>query len=313
MVVLLLSVINPKDAWFARFIAELKSRQPDLDLRVWPECGNLDKIEIVLAWLPPLGAMQTFPNLKLIISLGASVDRILVDPDLPLQIPIVRLVSHDKTLQMAEYVTLAVFLFQRRLIEYQALQRSRRWEYLPVPDAQSFTVGILGLGVFGSAVAKKLVAIGFPVRGWSRTPKAIAGVACFYGREQYKLFLSECRVIVCLLPITPETDGILCHDTFSALPLGAYLINVGRGKHLIEADLLSALDEGQIAGACLDVFDSEPLPSEHPFWFHPNIIVTPHISAVGLPDEAADYILDVIMRAQSGRPLGYLVDRNRGY
>jgi glyoxylate/hydroxypyruvate reductase A len=313
MAVLILAEIEPTDAWFTTFIAQLKKNEQNLDLRVWPECGKPEEIEIVLAWWPPLGIMPKFPNLKLIISLGASVDRILVDPDLPDSIPIVRLVSEGKTWQMTEYVTLAVLLFQRRFLEYQALQRSQRWQYLPAPDAIAFTVGILGLGVLGSIVAQKLAAMRFPVRGWSRTPKAIVGVECFHGREQFELFLSQCRAIACLLPITPQTEGILCHETFFALPTGAYLINVGRGKHLVEADLLSALDSGQIAGACLDVFAPEPLPIDHPFWSHPRIILTPHIAAPGQPEELAAHIIDTIKLSRSGRPLEYIIDRNQGY
>ncbi len=224
-----------------------------------------------------------------------------------------RWVSDGKTQQIAEYVTLAILLFQRRFIEYQALHRSQRWEYLPIPDAKAFTVGILGLGVLGSTVAKKLSAMGFSVRGWSRSPKAIAEVECLHGREQFKLFLSKCRAIVCLLPLTPETEGILCHETFCALPTGAYLINVGQGKHLVETDLLSALDSGQIAWACLDVFQKEPLPLEDPFWFHPRIIVTPHIAAVGQPEELAAYIVDTINCSREARPLKNVIDRNRGY
>ncbi|MGK7904125.1 MAG: 2-hydroxyacid dehydrogenase [Hormoscilla sp.] len=312
MAVLLLANIDLEE-WFGQLRAELLKRQPDLDLRIWPECGKLEEIEIVLAWWPPLGVMQKFPNLKLIMSLGASVDRILIDPDLPDRIPIVRLVSEGKILQMTEYVTLAVLLFQRRFIEYQAGMRSRSWSYLPVLEAKTFTVGILGLGEFGSRVAKKLAAMGFTVRGWSRSPQAIPGVECFSGGEQFKMFLSKCRAIVCLLPVTPETEGILCHETFWALPTGAYLINVGQGKHLVEADLLRALDAGQMKSACLDVFHREPLPSDHPFWDHPRIIVTPHISAVGQPGEEADRILDAIDRSREGRPLEYAIDRNRGY
>ncbi|MBD2544862.1 2-hydroxyacid dehydrogenase [Planktothricoides raciborskii] len=313
MAVLILTEIAPTDVWFSNLIAQLKQRQPDINLRVWPECGNLEDIEIVLAWQPPLGVMQNLPNLKLIISLGASVDRILVDPNLPDQIPIVRLVSRGKTLQMAQYVILAVLLFQRRFIDDQQLQRSRQWEYLSVPDAISFTVGILGLGFFGSTVATKLAAIGFPVRGWSRNSQQIEGVESFYGDEQFELFLSQCRAIVCVLPVTSETKGILSNETFSALPQGAYLINVGRGKHLVETDLLSALDSGQIAGACLDVFNTEPLPHDHPFWSHPRIIVTPHIAAEGQPDDVADFILETIAIYKTGQPLKYLVERNRGY
>lgn len=313
MAVLILTEIDLTDPWFSKFIAQLKKRNPDLYLRVWPECGKLDEIEIVLAWYPPPGVMQKFPNLKLIISLGAGVDHILQDPNLPARVPIVRLMYDRLIEQMAQYVTLAILLFQHRFIDYQQLQRSRRWESLPVVNARCFTVGILGLGVFGSTVAKKLAAIGFPVRGWSRNPKQIEGVECFYGYEQLKLFLSQCQAIACLLPLTPETKGILCHETFSALPRGAYLINVGRGQHLVEADLLKALDSGQIAGACLDVFNTEPLPNEHPFWSHPSIIVTPHIAAEGRPDDVADFIVEAIALHNTGQPLKYLVDRTRGY
>lgn len=313
MAVLLLAEIEPTDPWFAEFITQLKTRQPDLELRVWPEWGKLEEIEIVLAWQPPFGVMQRFPHLKLIISLGASVDRILADPDLPAQIPIVRVVSQGKTLQMAEYVTLAVLLFRRRLIEYQELQRSQRWEYLTLPDHSSFVIGVLGLGILGSTTAQTLAAMGLMVRGWSRTPKAIPGVECFHGHEQFNLFLSQCRVIVCLLPLTPQTEGILCHETFSALPQGAYLINVGRGKHLVEADLLNALESGKIAGACLDVVETEPLPRNHPFWSHPRMIITPHIAAEGQPSDVADYVIDLINRYQTGQPLKHLVDRNRAY
>ncbi|MEL7036975.1 MAG: glyoxylate/hydroxypyruvate reductase A [Cyanobacteria bacterium J06592_8] len=224
-----------------------------------------------------------------------------------------RLMQENGQLEMVEYVTLAILLFQRRFIEYQALQRSQRWEYLPAQDARSFTIGILGMGNLGSTVARSLAAMRFPVRGWSRTPKAIAGVECFHGREQFKLFLSKCRAIVCLLPLTPETEGILCHETFSALPTGAYLINVGRGKHLVEADLLKALDSGQIAGACLDVFHQEPLPKDDPFWSHPRILVTPHIAAIGLAEEFAASILDAINCSYEGKPLKNAIDRNRGY
>jgi glyoxylate/hydroxypyruvate reductase len=313
MAVLILTKIEPIDSWFIELSTELKKHKPDLDLRIWPEYGKQEEIEIVLVWWPPLGVMQRFPNLKLIISLGASIEHILIDPELPDNIPIVRLVSEGKTLQMVEYVTLAVLLFQRRFIEYQALQRSQRWEYLPAPDASSFTIGILGIGILGSRVAEKLITFGFPVRGWSRTSKAITGVKCFHGTEQFKLFLKTCQVLVCLLPLTPETEGILCHDTFSALPQGTYLINVGRGEHLVEADLLSALDSGQIAAACLDVFDIEPLPGTHPFWSHPRIVLTPHVSAPGNPDELTNYILNTIDCSQLGKPLKYAIDRSQGY
>ncbi len=313
MAILMIGEIDPFEVWYAALIAELKQGIPNLDLRVWPECGKPEDINVALAWKPPVGILSKFPNLQLIISLGAGVEHILRDPDLPSQIPIARMVYPNQVSQMVEYVTLAVLLFQRGFLDYQQLQQLRRWEYLPAPEAQSFTVGILGLGVIGSAVAKRLREIGLPIRGWSRTPKTIEGVECFHGQEQFPLFLSKCRTLVCLLPLTPETEGILNLETFSALPQGGYVINVARGKHLVEADLLTALDSGQIAGACLDAFSTEPLPETHPFWSHPQIIVTPHIAAPGVPSDVAAQIIDNIERCQTGKPLKNIVNLNRGY
>ncbi|MEG4804024.1 glyoxylate/hydroxypyruvate reductase A [Microcoleus sp. ARI1-B5] len=313
MAVLLIGEIEPTDTWFVELIAELKKSMPHIDLRVFPDCGKFQDVEIALAWKPPLGALLKFPNLKLIISLGAGVDHILRDQNLPHNISIVRLVSPAKTLQMAEYVNLAVLFFHRRLFDYQQLQRSQQWAYLSISNSQSFTVGIMGLGAFGSTVAKRLRDIGLSVRGWSRTPKEIAGIKCFYGQDQFRLFLSKCRVLVCLLPLTSETENILNADTFSALSQPAYLVNVSRGKHLVEADLFSALDSGKIAGAFLDCFCTEPLPKDHPFWHHPRIIVTPHISAAGIPSELADQIIDTLMKFKQGKPLKNLVDLKQGY
>ena len=313
MAVLLIGEIDPTDTWFVQFIEEFKKSKSNLDLRLFPDCGKLEDFEIVIAWKPPVGALAKIPNLKLVISLAAGVDHILRDPNLPHNISIVRLISPRQTLQMAEYVNLAVLFFQRRLFDYQKLQKAQQWEYLPISNAKSFTVGIMGLGAFGSTVAKRLRDTGLSVRGWSRTPKEFERIECFYGREQLRLFLSKCNLLVCLLPITSETENILNTNTFSALPQGAYLVNVSRGKHLVEADLLTALDSGQISGAFLDVFSTEPLPKDHSFWHHPQIIITPHISATSIPTDVAAQIINTINKFQSGQPLDNLVDLNRGY
>ena len=313
MAALLLANIEPTDVWLTQVIVELEKRKPDLDLRVWPECGNPEDIGIILAWSPPFGIIQQFTNLQLIISLGVGVKHILRDPDLPANIPIVRLVYDRLAGQMFEYIARAVLSFKGRFLEYQQLQRSREWKYLDIPNGRSFVVGILGLGALGAIVAQKLATLGLTVRGWSRTEKTIAGVECFHGDEQFPDFLSQCQIVVCLLPLTPVTTGILCHETFTALPQGAYLINVGRGEHLVEADLLKALDSGQIAGACLDVFQTEPLPQNHPFWSHPQVIVTPHIAAVSDPGDAADRIVEAIDRSRTGKSLHDVIDRDRGY
>ncbi len=312
MVVLLVGEIDTKETWFAQFIAELEKSMSNIDLRSFPDCDKLSDIEIALAWQPPLGVWQKLPNLKLIISLGAGVEHILRDPILPQDIPLVRLISQGQTLQMTEYVNLAITFFQRRLLDYQQLQNIQQWEYLPVGNYNSFTVGIMGLGAFGLTVAKRLRDNGLTVRGWSKKSKQIEGVECFYGQEQFGLFLSLCRVLICLLPLTSETENILNLETFSALPKGAYIVNVGRGKHLVENDLLEALDSGQIAGAFLDVFRTEPLPKNHPFWLHSQIIVTPHIAATGIPGEFATQVVDIITKFKKGQPLENLVNLKAG-
>lgn len=313
MVVLILTTTEPLDVWFKGLIAKLEQRKPDIDLRVWPTYVNAEDIDVILAWQPPKGIMQTFPNLKLIMSLGASADTILDDEKLPKNIPIVRLVTPTKSLQMAEYVTLAVLLFQRRFLKYLSFQKQQNWELLLARDACSFKVGIMGLGVLGLAVSQKLIAMGFPVRGWSRTPKSFSNIECFHGHKQLNSFLSQCSALVCLLPVTSETKGILCRETFDALPDGTFLINVGQGRHVIEADLLSALDSGKVAGACLDVFESEPLPQNHRFWNHPNVIVTPHISAPGSLYDVANCVIDTLTNFDQEQPLKYEIDRIKGY
>lgn len=313
MTVLILAEIDPTDTWLMQLIVALKERGPDLDVRVWPECGHLEDVDVALVWCCPKDALQKLSNLKLILSLGAGVDHILQASHVPKKIPLVRSVYEDLPLKMVEYVMLAVLSFKRRSLEYQTLQRTHRWQALLNPHNQQFTVGILGLGTIGTVVAQKLTTLGLVVRGWSRTPKDIQNVKCFCGNEQFEPFLSQCRVIVCLLPLTPETKGILSEKVFSALPQGAYLINVGRGQHLVETDLLNALESGQIAGAYLDVFTTEPLPSKHPFWDHPQITITPHVACISQPESLADYIFETIYQFQNGKKLQYLVDRSRGY
>lgn len=312
MVVLILTEVPPTDAWSVELIAQLKQRGSQLDVRIWPESGSLNEIEVVLAWYPPLGTLKTFPNLKLILSLGVGVDHILRDPELPREVPIARLVPERLASQMTEYAIQAVLMFKGRRLEYREFQQRQQWHPLPPPNRQEFIVGVLGLGALGARVAQGLSAIGLPVRGWSRSPKQLVGVDCFFGREQLSLCLSQCRVLVNLLPLTPATEGILSAKTFAALPQGAYIVNVGRGQHLIEVDLLEAIASGQIAGACLDVFDTEPLPQEHPFWRHPRIVITPHVAAVGEIDDVVAYILDAIARLKTGS-LKHCIDRDRGY
>ena len=294
-------------------ITELKKSLPAIDVHIWPEVENPEKIEAILTWKPPLGIMENFPNLKGIISLGAGVEEIVRDPNLPQNVPIVRIVEPRVTSRMTEYILLAVLCFHRQAFTYQIFQKTRHWEPLPLPETSSCTIGILGLGVLGTDAARKLNTLGFPIRGWSRTPKNLDGIECFHGPDQLKLCLSQCRILVCLLPLTPETEGILNRQTFSAMPQGSYLINVARGQHLVEQDLLEALDSGQLSGACLDVFSQEPLPDNHPFWSHPEITITPHVATQTDDEYWTKPIVDAIRCLRDRLPLKNVVNCEQGY
>ena len=309
MALLLLGKIKKLETW----ISLLQAKRPDLEIRTDAHMGNLAEIQFILAGFDLPQALPPFPNLELVISIGAGVDHILKNTKWIGNAVVVRLVSTSLTAQMVEYITLAVLTFQRRFIHYLALQKAQQWHYIPSADAASFTIGILGLGVLGSAVATQLQQFGYPVRGWSRRPKTLANIDCFAGQDQFRSFLSQCHVLICLLPLTQQTAGILNLDTFSALPSGAFLVNVARGQHLVENDLLTALNSGQIAAAWLDVFQTEPLPQNHPFWSDQRIMITPHIAAVTLPHEVIDQVVEAIDCCQTGKPLKNVVDLERGY
>lgn len=292
----------------------------DLDIRVWPEAGRVEDIRYALAWGPPMGVLKTFPNLELIISVGAGVDHLMKDPELP-DVPIVRYVDPDLTGRMVGYLVLHALLHQRRMCEFLELQRQARWEYRGEPAMHEVRVGLMGLGVMGEATAKALKALGFQLRGWSRTQKAIEGVECFGGQEGLVAFLSGTDILVCTLPLTPDTRGIINRDLLRKLSghgrhprmPGPVLINAGRGPLQVEADILAALDAGELYAASLDVFETEPLPSESPLWSHPRVIVTPHNAAESTPESISRYMLRQIARHEAGEPLENVIDRARGY
>jgi glyoxylate/hydroxypyruvate reductase A len=288
---------------------------PDLDFRVWPDdVGDPLEIEYALAWRPKPGALRAYPNLKAIFSLGAGVDHLFRDADLPAGVPVVRLVDKALTRNMTEYVVHWVLHYHRSFQAYAELQRRGEWRALPVPDPpERKRVGIMGLGVLGGDVARALLGLGFTVAGWSRTPKQIDGVESFAGDAGLVPFLSRLHNLVCLLPLTPETEGIINRRTLSALPAGAFVINVARGGHLIEEDLLAALDAGHLAGATLDVFQTEPLPEDHPFWHHPRVVVTPHVASQTDPRSAADEVAANIRRLRAGEPPINIADPAQGY
>jgi glyoxylate/hydroxypyruvate reductase len=284
-----------------------------IDIRIWPEIGDPAAIDYALVWRPEPGLLASLPNLKLILSLGAGVDHILSDPLLPRHVPIVRLVDPYLTDAMSEYVTLQVLRLHRQDFDYGAQQKRAIWRELPQKNACERPVGMLGFGEIGQHAARRLVALGFPVSGWSRGRKTIAGFATYAGLAELTRMLAGTEILVCLLPLTAETEGILCARTFATLPTGAGLVNAGRGSHLVEADLIPALDNGQLSAAVLDVFRDEPLPADHAFWRHPRILVTPHIAGITNPATAAPIILDNIRRFEEGRPLLNQVDPARGY
>jgi glyoxylate/hydroxypyruvate reductase A len=249
----------------------IRAAEPGIDLRVWPATGAAEDIAFALTWRHPHGEFRRFSNLKCIASMGAGVDNILSDPDLPEHVPITRIVDPSMAQSMSEYVVMSVLNYCRRSRFFRDREAQQKWQPVIPKLAAEETVGILGIGQLGQAAARKLQALGFEAVGWRRTDKVVKGVPTYSGPDQLKAFLARCRILVNMLPLTPHTTGILNRATFALLPRGAYLINVARGQHLVEEDLLAALASGRLSGACLDVFCTEPLPAEHPFWTHADI------------------------------------------
>jgi glyoxylate/hydroxypyruvate reductase A len=295
-----------------RWQAALAAAMPELEMRVWPEIGDPRDIAYALVWKPKPGMLASLPNLELVLSLGAGVDHIFGDPELP-QVPVVRLVDPHMVAAMSEYILCQVLRLHRQDHAYLAQQRRARWEERLQPNAGERRVSFLGLGMFASDAALKLKALGFDVAGWSRTPKHLPGIASFHGEAGLPALLARSEILVCLLPLTPETEGILSARLFAQLPRGAAIVNAGRGAHLVEADLVPALDSGQLSAAVLDVFRTEPLPADHPFWRDERIVVTPHVAAATNPGTAALIVAESIRRFREGRELLNVVDRARRY
>ncbi len=303
-----------------QFAAAVAAQAPDIDVRIWPDAGRIEDIRYALAWGPPLGALKTVPNLQLIVSVGAGVDHLFKDPDLP-RVPIVRYVDPDLTGRMTEYVALHVLWHQRRMCEFQEQQSRQEWKYLPEPAAHEVRVGIMGLGVMGASAAKALSALGYQLHGWSRTPKQIPGMTCHAGRDQLAGFLAGVDILVCLLPNTPDTRGILNRDLFRGLSRsgrhprlpGPSLINAGRGPLQIEADILASLDAGELQSASLDVFETEPLAKTSSLWRHPRIVITPHNAAESETNAIVRYMLRQVRAHMNGQPVENVVDPARQY
>lgn len=298
-----------RGAVWARLFAE---RAPDVEFRIWPDVGEPSAVRYLAAWEPPENLAEAFPNLEIVFSVGAGVDQFDFSR-IPPEVPVVRMVESGIIAGMVEYATLAVLAAHRDWLTYAAQQREGVWKPMRVRTAGSRRVGVLGMGVLGQAVLAKLHGFGFQCAGWSRTARELPGVESYAGEEGMDAFLARTDILVCLLPLTQATRGILSRAVFERLPRGAVLINVGRGGHLVEQDLLDALDSGHLSAAILDVFDSEPLPAGHPFWRHPRVMVTPHIASMTQAETSAEVVLENLQRHRDGLPLVGLVDRRRGY
>ena len=296
---------------------EVRRIAPDRDVRVASAPGNLDDVAYALAWKPEAGLLARLPELKLIVSAGAGIDHLASDPDLP-DVPVVRFVDPDLTMRMSEYVVLHVLLHHRQQRTYDAFQDERVWRELPQAAANEMRIGIMGLGVLGQDAARKLAALGFQVAGWSRSAKVIDGIDCYAGPDELDAFLARTDMLVCLLPATVETVGLLDLDLFRKLakggPLpGPVLINAGRGAVQNEADILVALDEGSLYAATLDVFHEEPLSERSPLWTHARVTITPHNASVSDARAVSRFALRQIAAFEAGEPLQHVVDLRRGY
>ncbi len=294
------------DPW----VQGLQSALPQARVSAWsPGAAQADW---AIVWTPPQQFIDEQPGLQALFNIGAGVDALL-KLQLPPGLKVVRLDDAGMSVQMAEYVCHAVIRHFRELDGYDADAQAGKWSYRKPRSRSDFPVGVMGLGVLGQRVARALQVCDFPVNGYSRSPKQLDGVRCYAGPEALPAFLQASRVLVNLMPLTPETENILNHTTLSELQKGGYVINVARGSHLVDEDLLSLIDSGHLAGATLDVFRTEPLPAAHPFWRHPKISVTPHTSARTLREESIAQISGKILALQRGEPINGVVDPGRGY
>jgi len=297
------------DSW-ARALVEVV---PGAEVVAWREDMLEAACDYAILWAPPATLLAQLKKVKAIFLAGAGVDALLKLGNALPAAPIIRLGDAGMAVQMAEYVAHSVLRYFRRFDDYEKQARSGIWAPLPQFVKQDFTVGVLGMGKLGSRVLETMGHFGYPLRGWSRTPKHVQGVDCYAGMDSLNAFLAGTRVLVCMLPLTPETTALLDYTRLSQLPLGAYLINVARGEMVNEPDFLKLIQSGHIAGATLDVFSFEPLPESHPFWNEPRINITPHISALTVLHDSVRQIAGKMKSLEDGEPVADVVDRTRGY
>lgn len=289
------------------------ARVPQMPFLRWGhDAVDPQEVRYIAAWNAPTEFIAQFPNLEILFSVGAGIDQLPINA-LPPQVRVVRMVEQGIITGMAEYVAMACLALHRDLPFFISEQRAGRWSYRHTRLASQSRIGVMGLGELGRAALEVLKPLGFPLSGWSRTARAIEGVTCFAGAEAFDAFLAQSDILVCLLPLTAETRGILCRETFAKMPEGSAVINAGRGGHLVAEDLIAALDAGQLRAAMLDVTSPEPLPEGHAFYHHPAIFLTPHVAAETRHETAGNVLADNLERLLKGEPLLGEVDRTRGY
>lgn len=293
--------------------AELFHQQaPELRFRIWPDVGNPQDIRYLAAWLPPENIQEQYPNLEILFSVGAGIDQFdlsLVPPN----IPVVRMIEPGLEAGMVQYVCQAVLSLHRDVHKYRIQQQQKAWMAHTIMPTSQRRIGVMGMGVLGQASLAWLQKFGFECAGWSRSKHKMEGIVSFEGLGQIGAFLARTDILICLLPLTDSTRHILNSTLFKQLPRGSMVVNVGRGAHLVENDLIAALDSGQLQHAIIDVLEDEPPPPQHPFWGRPDITLTPHIASMTQPDSAVQVVIDNVRRHQNGQPLVGMVNRLIGY
>ena len=303
------SQVDNADDWRSA----LEAADPALAFHAWPDCGPFDEVEAVLAWKAPPGFYRQFPNLKLIINLGAGVDNIVRDATLPPGIPITRISDPEMGRMMSQFLLTCVMRHFREFGTFERARAERRWAYVHPRETRECTVGMMGLGQLGAIAAAEFVRQGFRVLGWSRSPKVLAGVETFSGMDDLPVFLARSEICVMLLPLTPETENLMTAERFAQLPRGAKFVSAGRGRTVDEAALVEAIRSGHLAEATLDVFHEEPLPPSHPLWDLPQVLVTPHLASIAIPRTAAPQIVENLRRIARGEGPLNAVEPARGY
>jgi glyoxylate/hydroxypyruvate reductase A len=300
--------IGAAQAWRDTFKAQL----PDLEVRFWPEAGDVKDIEYLAFMHPDFDQLPAFPNLKAMFSRSAGVESFIRHPKLP-KVPLGKVEPSGGDPMMTEYVIMHVLRLHRDMPGYQAAQANREWRRVPIIRPEQRRIGFLGFGMMAKAPALVLKSLGFPVSAWVRSPREAAEVPIFHGRDQLEAFLGQTDIAVCLLPLTRETEGIFCARTFAMMPKGAMLVNVGRGKHVVDKDLIAALDSGQLSYAALDALWPEPLPQQSPLWLHPKVTVMPHVARRPTVAQLASEMVANIKSVRAGGPLLQEVDIGMGY